>query len=191
MTAKRNSTNGIGSDAVYKIMNGGLLVIFLGMTILSGSASAEDTPATRETLRGLPGAGVSVYVEANGIPEIGDLSTLLQMETQMKLRMGGIQVFDDQTISNQPSSPVLTLSVMILQKEEGILSTYAVYLEFLQQVSLIQNSNKKILAPTWSGTFRMENFNSDIPGPARLEKMRQDIRAEVQTFITAFQAVNR
>ena len=189
MTVKQNNRNRIGSAAVCRIMTGILLTIFLEFAI-SNLALAEDTPATRETLRGLPGVGVSVYVEANGMPEIGDLSTLLRTETQMKLRMGGIQVFDEQTISSQPSTPVLTLSVMSLQNESGILTTYAVYLEFLQQVALIQNPNRKILAPTWSGTFRMENFNSEISGVARLDKMRQDVRAEVQKFIAAFQSVN-
>ena len=138
-----------------------------------------DTPIERDSLRDLDGVRVVVESPGGGLDK-----DQLQRAVESKLRSAGIKV---QNPGDFPvGDPFLRLRVTTTAESNGI-AGYNVELEFLQIVFLRRNPALTFnTAQTWKANGQM-----GLAPAARLAgKVQQDLAAQVDQFIAAYQSSN-
>lgn len=153
--------------------------IFLVIVTFIQPTLADDTNATRETLRGI--SGFPIVVE-----DLPQASRNLVSEAQLtkdieeKLKTAGIKVLSKEEGLKQPGSPYLYVNSDLYQLSDGFI--VKIVLEVRQQVNLARNPNSKAFGSTWSiGVFG---------GVREIQDMREALKGEVETFIKAYFSVN-
>jgi len=152
---------------------------------------AEDTPLTRETLKGLPGFHVIVedlqpnllkyekYAKQFDFNRDG-----IQRDVEKKLKEAGISVLSREAWLQTPGRPVLYVNVNTHESEKYWFS-YNIKIEVRQLVFLEANPAVKTLTGTWS---------LNITGMANIGNLRQisyDLKTLTTRFVDAFKAPNR
>ena len=159
----------------------------LVVTVLVSPGLAQETPTTAATLRGL--TGVDVVVE--GVPtepdveEAGLGSSAVQEDIESQLREGSIRVLSDEEWQAAPGRPWLFVRVQMLRPQAARRAfVYVISLDLMQQVGLARDPGIDAVGMTWRtgeiGTVSAINVS----------RVRDSLRAHVDTFINAYLAVN-
>jgi len=157
-----------------------LLVLFL---CLDAVAFAQDDEDTRRTLRGLK--EIFLYVEPLDpqIEKMGLTRSQIQMDTESKLRLAGINVQPGEEFAKSRGHPYLYVNVNISMLKTQI-TRYLFYIriEFNQEVALVRTPDARVSTATWSTGGWGIDFS--------LDNIRQTVTAQVDKFINAFLAEN-
>lgn len=158
-----------------------VLVVLPAMRLL-----AEDTPHTRETLRGLHGFHVIVedlqpnLLKYEKYARQFDLTRgSIQREVEGKLMKAGIGVLSRDAWLQTPGRPVLYVNINTHESEKYWFS-YNIKIEVRQLAFLEANPAVKTLAGTWSLTMTgMTNIGN-------LKQINDDLKTLTVRFIEAF-----
>lgn len=179
-----------------------LVLLACGLLIAAAPARAQlyDLPATRPTLKGLPGVSVLVIVGSSTAQTIAEgLQEQLTADVERQLRLAGIRVLTRAEAQDTAAQPVLIVDVQLLNPDQSELRN--ALLAFHVGVGLFQRG---ILAPpvgqdgttpapqrarpgvgTWGqSALATSGFNN-----AR-EAVRTFTRDVVHVFVTAWLSVN-
>ena len=159
----------------------------LVVTVLVSPGLAQEAPTTAATLRGL--TGVDVVVEE--VPTEPDVekarlgSSAVQEDIESQLREGGIRVLSDEEWEAAPGRPWLFVRLQMLRPQAARRAfVYVISLDLMQQVGLARDSGINAVGMTWRtgeiGTVSAINVS----------RVRDSLRAQVDTFINAYWAVN-
>ena len=178
-----------------------LVVTLVSFGMWNSATQAEDTTNTRATLRGIEGVCVQVK---HFDPELrvqlgkgGLTEEALQIAVERKLEAAGIKVLSEEKISKSDCPAFLYVNFQILVPETKFTYTvegeqiskdkpveryfYGVDIELRQMVSLKRDPVVQGLATTWSvGSM----------GYRRLTRIQGDVMDQVDTFVTAYSAMN-
>lgn len=161
----------------YAALIGALYLFF------AGAAYAEDSEASRRTLKGL--TGVYVIVEEfqpnllkyeKYTTQFGPNKESCRQEVERKLKEAGMRAFSAQEWQKTPGRPVLYVNVNTHETEKYWFS-YDIKLELRQRVVLEAHPEIKVLADTWSlNVTGMTNIGN-------LKQIRQDLGRLLTRFI--------
>ena len=151
--------------------------------LLSAAVFAEDSRATRLSLKGLPGVGLRVQPLGAAATE-GVLSTdRLDAAIQNRLRAANIRVLSAEEQRRVPGRPALNVQVALLPLDEGEY-LYSVHVDLMQWVALLGNPHATletaiaVPATTWSADYRF--------GIAPKTAIGADVLSAVESMIDAF-----
>ncbi len=159
----------------------------LVVTVLVSAGLAQEAPTTAATLRGL--TGVDVVVEQvptePDVEEAGLGSSAVQEDIESQLREGGIRLLSDEEWQAAPGQPWLFVRVQMLRPQAARRAfVYVISLDLMQQVGLAREPGIDAVGMTWRtgeiGTVAAINVS----------RVRDSLRAHVDTFINAYWAVN-
>ena len=164
-----------------------LPLVALVVTVLVSPGLAQEAPTTAATLRGLTGVDVVVEelpTEAE-VEEAGLGSSAVQEDIESQLREGGIRVLSDEEWQAAPGRPWLFVRVQMLRPQAARRAfVYVISLDLMQQVGLARDPGIDAVGMTWRtgeiGTVSAINVS----------RVRDSLRAHVDTFIDAYWAVN-
>jgi hypothetical protein len=160
-----------------------LMVILTGFLRLTPYVLAQDNENTRLTLRGLQ--GVSLFVEPLDpqIEKIGLTTNQIQTDTELKLKMAGINVLTGGESLKASGHPFFYVDVNISTLTTQI-TRYLFYIrvELNQEATLVRKPDTKVSAVTWSAGGWGIDFSSD--------NIRQTVKTQVDKFINAYLAEN-
>lgn len=161
------------------------------LIILPAAASCADVAATRETLRGIPGLAIGLDLQVNDQPGDPALTALLLKDIELKLRMGGVPILSPEQAVSLPGMPQLQVSIIMRSADGGRGHVFAVFIEVLQRVSLVQNPDiRNILAPTWSSVYALGTADATETAGDSLQEIRSILKQELVTFTDAYRSVN-
>lgn len=154
-------------------------------------ASAEDSPATRRSLRGLPGVGLHVHPLGADAEALGLSADGLERLLRARLDTADIPVLDADEQQRTPGRPGLSLHVAALRLENGEL-LYSVHLDLKQWVALLGGVSAALETPlsapatTWSPDYRM----GISPSEDALADIMAATREMTDQFIGAYRRAN-
>ena len=159
----------------------------LVVTVLVSPGLAQEAPTTPATLRGLTGVDV-VVEEGPTEPKVEEArlgSSAVQEDIESQLREGGIRVLSDEEWQAAPGRPWLFARVQMLRPQAARRAfVYVMSLDLMQQVGLARDPGIDAVGMTWwtgeIGTVSAIN----VP------RIRDSLRAHVDTFINAYWSVN-
>jgi hypothetical protein len=157
------------------------------MAVMVPAASAVDTEATRETLKGLPGVYVVLEQMQPNIDryakKYGLTKDQLQGDVERRLKENGIRALSREEWMKTPGKPVLYLSVNT-HETERYWYAYDIRIELQQVVYMVANPNAQTLATTWSISM------TGMTNVGKLQIIRSDVGVLAGRFIGAFRASN-
>lgn len=155
----------------------GLAVLWGFVGLLVSESWAGDNAHSRQTLRGLPGVVVLVWLPKPTAQRIGLSAQQLESDTEVRLRQAGIRVLTE-------SKPLLYVEVHVLPVSGRLPYTYDVRVAVRQPGYLVRDASIPIVADTWevSTTGRVRAANS--------QALRASVRDLVERFIDAYFSVN-
>ena len=164
-----------------------LALAALVVTVLASAGLAQEAPTTAATLRGLTGVDV-VVEQVPTEPEVEEArlgSSAVQEDIESQLREGGIRILSDEEWQAAPGRPWLFVRVQMLRPQAARRAfVYVISLDLMQQVGLARDPGIDAVGMTWRtgeiGTVSAVN----VP------RVRDSLRALVDTFINAYWAVN-
>jgi hypothetical protein len=160
-----------------------LTVIFVLLICLNTVVFAQDDEDTRRTLRGLK--EIFLYVEPLDpqLEKMGLTRNQIQMDTESKLKLAGINVQPGEEFAKSSGHPYLYVNVNISMLKTQI-TRYLFYIriELNQEVALVRTPDVKVSAATWSTGGWGIDFSMD--------NIRQTVKTQVDKFINAFLAEN-
>lgn len=144
---------------------------------------AQDDEETRHTLRGLK--EIFVYVEPLDpqIEKMGLTRNQIQMDTESKLKLAGINIQPGEEFAKSRGHPYLYVNVNISMLKTQI-TRYLFYIriELDQEVALVRTPDVRVSAATWSAGGWGIDFS--------LDNIRQTVKIQVDKFISAFSTEN-
>jgi hypothetical protein len=160
-----------------------LMLIPVLLICLDTVVFAQDDEDTRRTLRGLK--GIFLYVEPLDpeIEKMGLTRNQIQMDTESKLKLAGINVQPGEEFAKSSGYPYLYVNVnMSMLKTQITRYLYYIRIELNQEVTLVRTPDTKVSTVTWSTGGWGIDFN--------LDNIRQTVKTQVDKFISAFLAEN-
>jgi hypothetical protein len=160
-----------------------LMAMIMVLTCLHLNAAHAVAPYMRETLRGLPGVGLTIEnidsdSRADGL-SIEKIRTIVEFI----LRSGGIRILPESEIAMMPASPYLYVNVNLLK--QGLVYAFNVDIQLTQQVSLVNLPQYTFFAATWDtssvGMVGKDNLRDIIAN---------EIEPKVKAFVKDFLTVN-
>jgi hypothetical protein len=156
--------------------------------VLAGNAYAIDSDLTRKTLVGITGLSVAVEELQPNVRKYATRFGLereqLQADIEAQLTAAGIQILNKEKWAQTSGRPVLYVNVNTHLYQKYWYS-YTVRVELRQIATLEALPDTKTLADTWSidmaGTANIGTLNS----------IKDNVKALVQKFITAYRSVNK
>jgi hypothetical protein len=160
-----------------------LMVILTGFLRLAPYVLAQDNENTRLTLRGLQGVSLHVEPLDPQIEKSGLTKNQIQTDTELKLKLSGINVLTGEEFIKASGHPFLYVDVNISMLKTQI-TRYLFYIrvELNQEVTLVRKPGTKVSAVTWSAGGWGIDFSSD--------NIRQTVKTQVDKFIDAYLAEN-
>ncbi len=159
----------------------------LVVTVLVSAGLAQEAPTTAATLRGLTGVDV-VVEEVPTEPDIEEARlgrSAVQEDIESQLREGGIRVLSDEEWQAAPGQPWLFVRVQMLRPQAARRAfVYVISLDLMQQVGLAREPGIDAVGMTWR-TGEIGTVSA-----ANVSRVRDSLRAHVDTFINAYWAVN-
>jgi hypothetical protein len=139
----------------------------------------------RESLKGLPGVQVTVFVGGLDAARSADLQRSLQVDTELRLRQNKVTVLE--ATPSVPGRPVLTIALVLYQSDSPNVDALAFFVRcsVAQDASLSRNS-KYVKAVTYQGLVVVGLTNAS----ALRDHMRKSSSEVVDSFINDFLAEN-
>ena len=157
------------------------------LLIAASGALAVDSPATRETLKGLQGVYVIVEEMQPNIQRYavkpGLAKDQLQKDVESRLRQKGIRVLSREEWMKAPGKPVLYLAVNTHETEKYQYA-YDIKVELQQVVKMEANPRINALAATWSMNM------TGMADVGSLNLIKGDVNVLVGRFQDAYLAAN-
>jgi len=161
-----------------------LMVILVAFFSLDPYVFAQDDENTRPTLRGLQGIFVHVEPLDRRIEEMGFIRNRIQTDTELKLKLAGINVLTKEEFLKIIGHPYLYVDVNIsLLKTQITRYLFYIRIELNQEVALVRAPDTKVSTVTWSAGGWGIDFS--------LDNIRQTVKTQVDKFINAYLAENR
>jgi len=163
------------------------------LSLMCSNVSGIDNKFTRETLRGLNFLLVQVESLKPEIERDGLTESQIQTDVELKLRLAGIKVVNEQEWGNEKGRPCLYINAHIA-KRRYTSGEFAGYYNYTINVSVVQQAilvrypdyKKKMrinpIVTTWS--------TAHIGETNRLNVIRDKIKDYVAKFINAYLSVN-
>ena len=153
-----------------------VLPLLIFALVWANPASADDTPSTRNTLKGITTISVLAGPTSLEAENDGLVRDQIQTDVELRLRQAGITVN-----SNVPPNPLEMLVVYVQTRKNRLGAyAYAVNVEFWQLVCVRAQTDKCTLAPTWSVSgIGLESASS-------LRDVRRVVADYVDQFINAY-----
>jgi hypothetical protein len=156
------------------------LLSILVLLLLPWSLQAQDTEDRRATLRGWQAIRVVVEDLEPEVERTGLLQKALQTDVELRLRQSGVLVRAD-------ASPYLYVRVTALSLSPGDWVFHA-HVEFRQEVRPTGGQRRvSSYATTWHTPGVLGYVPSDRNMP---ERVRQEVRDQVDAFLNAWLSVN-
>lgn len=149
----------------------------------SQAASAENSPATRLSLRGLPGVGVRIQPLSEDAQRLGISAERLEGLVRTRLKAADISMLSPVEQQRTAGRPGLSLHVAALGLENDEF-LYSVHLDLRQWVALLGNPGATletalaVPATTWSPEYRF--------GIAPSDAVRADVLTAVGQMVDEF-----
>jgi hypothetical protein len=160
-----------------------LLLFMIILALPGGEARSSDDAASRRSLAGIK--GFSVYVERID-PEIegdGLRAGALQSDAEGLLKGLGLRVLSKMDRLDEPGEPRLYINVNVLKLRATNEYVYSLRTAFQQNAFLTRAPIEVLGASTWSlGLVTGITYD--------LGKIRDSVKAQVQTFGEAFRSAN-
>jgi hypothetical protein len=156
------------------VIGGALALLGLGGGSEAGMAY---TPATRDSLKGITAIAVLVDTFAAEAEADGLTRSQLQTDVELRLREAGLPVVAKAT------DVLLYVNVHALRSRERTLYVYSIQVNVLQPVTVTRTGT-----PARAGTWFTATLG--MAGTAKLAIVRDDLRAAVDRFLTAWLAMN-
>jgi hypothetical protein len=166
----------------------GSLITFIVITsvILPVLGFADDTQMERETLRGIRGVGVLVFI--GGSPGLKERLALnesqLRREIELELQKAGVEMVP------KAEKNLVSIFLLIFPTARELTKTRVLYdaqleLHLLQPVHLVRDSSITSVASTWyvRGWWAGEE--------AMKHKIKDEVKELVDIFISAYSSVNQ
>lgn len=159
-----------------------LIPLVLASFVLDCSVFALDNEFTRRTLRGLQGVKVVVEPLKWLIEQDGLTTKQLRKDTELKLRLAGIEVVSSEESSAMPGNPSLYVNSNVLKHKALNRYIFNILVELSQDVSLDRAPKIRTSAATWS--VSVTGFSPDVG------TVRDQLKELVDTFINAYLSAN-
>jgi hypothetical protein len=159
------------------------IVIFAAFFSLHSYTFAQDDENTRPTLRGIQ--GIFVYVEPldSRIEEMGLIRSQIQTDTELRLKLAGINVLTKEEFLKMNGHPYLYLNVNLsVLKTQITRYLFYIRIELNQEVALVRAPDTRVSTVTWSAGGWGIDFS--------LDNIRQTVKTQVDKFINAYLAEN-
>jgi len=155
----------------------------LSLALTTIALFASDTPAARQSLKGL--TGFAVVVEDVGSKKTAGVDPAkIKANVEAKLKTAGIKTMSNDEALKAPGSPHLSVNLDSITAKDGTVS-FELTLEVLQACTLARDSSMKVPAcNTWS-RGKVGRANSGIPA-----FIDTQIASEVDAFLRAYAEVN-
>ncbi len=157
----------------------------------SQTASAENSPATRLSLRGLPGVGVRIQPLSEDAQRLGISAERLEGLLRTRLKAADISLLSPVEQQRTAGRPGLSLHVAALSLENDEF-LYSVHLDLRQWVALLANPDAtletalSVPATTWAPDYRF--------GIAPSDRVQEDLLTAVghmvDEFVEAYRRAN-
>lgn len=159
-----------------------LAVLSCVLLVLTAPASGADTPAARQSLRGITGMVVIVNPIHADAAKDGLTRERIQSDVEAKIRELGVAVLPAEQAESRGHEPRLVVNVNAFKDTDGL---YAFSIEVgVQQWVLAEATGQRLYAETWSiaavGTV----------GAVRVHLVRQYVEAGLDQFVVAWRSVN-
>ena len=152
-----------------------LPVIFLSYSVVF----SKDTALTKETLRGLKGVHVNIFV-SNKLIQTELSESQVRKDVEKKLREAGIKTVSIDDSITIPGMPWLKLAIEGAIKDDVIL--YLVELSISQRALLVSNDSETIVH-TWS----VKSFGYT----QKTEKIQSSVNDLTDMFVNAYLSGNK
>lgn len=164
------------------------LIIVITLNLLNPAFAGlygTDSDDTRPTLKGLPGVYVSITVDEEG-QQLGLDPRQLQNDAELKLRMAGINVFNEAEHNQRyPNSAVLAGEIKVDCTLKGYgFCTKGVEVAVYQPIRLERANSILSVAPTWR-VAASGYFKTDQP-----DYVRNEFKDDIDNFVNAYLAAN-
>lgn len=160
-----------------------LIVLALGLTALG-----QDDPSARATLRGLTGINVVIddLPPALEAERAGLTRATVLADTEAQLREAGVGVLTESEWQTAPGQPWLFVRVRTLRlTPTAPMYAYMISVDLMQRTLLARDPSMHAVAMTWT------TGETGTVGGANFSRVRESLRTQVDTFISAYWAVNR
>jgi hypothetical protein len=160
-------------------------VLVLALTL---TALGQGDPSAGATLRGLVGVNVVIEelpMELEAEPT-GLTRATLKADAEAQLREAGIRVLNDTEWQTAPGQPWLFVRVKTMRPTSTMpVYVYVISVDLMQRTMLVRDPNIHAVGMTWTtgeiGTVVGNN----------LSRVRDHVRSQVDSFISAYRAVNQ
>ena len=161
------------------------VVIVLALTL---TALGQNDLSARATLPGL--AGVNVVIEALPLEleaeRAGLTRAAVHADTEAQLREAGIHVLNDTEWQTAPGQPWLLVRIRTMRPTSTMsVNVYVIPVDLMQRTVLARDPSIHAVGMTWT-TGEMGTVVGN-----NLSRVRESVRTQVDTFVSAYSAVNR
>ncbi len=162
----------------------------VGLWTAAGAALAEDSPATRLSLQGLPGVGVRVLTAGAADNDVVS-EQALRAAVEEQLRQAGIGVLTAAEQERSPQRPCLVVSVALLELSSGE-QLYSIHVELSQWVASLAQADVPVSAavPLPAVTWSAPNVFGIAPGEQIARRVHDATARMVGHFVGAYQQAN-
>ena len=160
-----------------------LVIIFLFTMVCASDVSAQELGYQIESLRGIKGVNVLIELLNPDIEKDGLKKEQIKTDVELKLRLAGIKVLNEEELLNEPGQPYLHVNVNSNKSELGFYS-FSITIELNQLVLLIRDLDTIFTACTWS------TKTVGFAGVEKVGQIRDYIKDDVDLFINDYLFVN-
>jgi hypothetical protein len=175
------ATHAYTPTSVYRVLIG--LAILWGLIGLRAlGRCADDGDLARATLQGLQGVYILIEDVTPEMARAGLTTQQLHAEVERQLRHAGIPVLTKDQAFRLQGAPYLYVYVHLLPHPIGLM-VYSILVEVNQRASLDRNG-----ASAYVSTWSVQRFGT--VGSRHLATIRDDVRGQIDYFITIYSSVN-
>ncbi|NQU20027.1 MAG: hypothetical protein HQ567_02000 [Candidatus Nealsonbacteria bacterium] len=154
-------------------------------------AAAENSPASRLSLRGLTGVGLRVEPIAADALKAGLSTAAVRSAVESQLRKAGLPMLTPEQQRNTLRRPCLLVHVATSKLNTGEY-LYSIHVEMTQWVASLANPEVKVTAaiPVPAKTWSSANVFGIAPGDQINGHIHEAVRTMVEEFLNAHQRAN-
>jgi hypothetical protein len=158
-----------------------LFILILGLS--GGKARSSDDATSRLSLSGIKGFSIKVERLDPEIEGDGLRAATIQADAEVLVKGFGIKILSKMESLNEPGEPNLYIDLQVLKLRATNEYIYSIKVAFRQNAYLSRTPIEVLSASTWSLGL-VTGITPD------LGKIRDSVKAQVQTFGQAFRSVN-
>jgi hypothetical protein len=160
--------------------------------IVAAAVQAQDTPATRASLKGLPGVGLSIEPVSADAQRDGLSERTIRTAVETRLRKAGIRSLSREQQMQLPQRPCLEIRVALSKLDTGEY-LYSVHVECTQWVASLANPKLSVTTatPLPAKTWSSPNAFGIAPTKGIAGTVQNAVTTMVDEFTAAYAIANR